>query len=81
MTIECDTIEAPESWASYLINGDPSGLEPDEIAACDDWQDSIAPWYVVSCGDSEPCFTWKYRLYGGTAEGGNVQEYIIHKAG
>ncbi len=28
---------APSSWASYLINGDASGLEPDEITACDAW--------------------------------------------
>lgn len=31
------TFTAPSLWASYLINGDPSGLELADIAACDKW--------------------------------------------
>ena len=78
--IEVDTITGPNYWASYLVNGDASGLTAEEKAACDAWQASIAPWYVVSTGDDqEPRFTWHFRLYGGTADGGDVIDYIAHK--
>jgi hypothetical protein len=29
--------DLPAYWASYLINGDASGLEPEEKKACDDY--------------------------------------------
>jgi len=30
-------LTAPSYWASYLINGDASGMDDDEIKACDAW--------------------------------------------
>lgn len=30
------TIALPSHWASYLINGDKSGLDPQDIAECDE---------------------------------------------
>jgi hypothetical protein len=40
MKIEIDTFEAPAHWASAFINGDTSGLEPEDfnqfMAWCED---------------------------------------------
>jgi len=30
-------LTAPSYWASYLINGDASGMDDEEITACDAW--------------------------------------------
>jgi fermentation-respiration switch protein FrsA (DUF1100 family) len=86
MPLEVDTMTAPSFWAPALINDDRSGMDDDEIAAMDAY---LAPleaegWYVVDVvrnddGNSEPYFTWSYRLYGGTASGGDVVDYVIMK--
>ena len=44
-----ETATAPAYWASYLINGDASGLEGDEIAACDAWIERLGWGAPVSC--------------------------------
>jgi hypothetical protein len=49
MAIEIDEIDAPAHWASYLINGDASGLEDEEQAECDHWLERLKGWSVVSC--------------------------------
>lgn len=59
---ETDTADAPEYWASYIINGDASGFSlentPDDpecdrriIAECDAWLERLAVqgWRVVGC--------------------------------
>jgi hypothetical protein len=79
--VESDTITGPSYWASYLINGDDSGLSPEEKAQCDAWQKSIEPWYVVGMEDDTERFTWQYRLHGGETAGGSVVDYIVHKDG
>lgn len=86
---DVDTVTAPSDWASALVNGDFSGLEEDDTAACIAWADTLEQkgWVVVGVasdenGDSEdPHFTWSYRLYGGNAGGGNVVDYIVHRTG
>ena len=45
------TFEAPSYWASYLINGDYSGLEPSERAACDSFLRSEGLPAPVECSD------------------------------
>src|SRR6516164_645985 len=52
-------------WASYLINGDASGLSDDERALADAWCDrELGPNdAIVDCG--EPYFTNHYDLYTG----------------
>ena len=42
---------APSGWASYLINGDGSGLEDDEVMACDAWIEHEGLGAPVSCED------------------------------
>jgi hypothetical protein len=65
-------------WASYLINGDASGLSDEERAQADAWcERELGPNdAVIDCG--EPWFTWSYQLYTGVACcGGDVVDYRV----
>jgi hypothetical protein len=45
-------LTAPSNWASYLINDDASGMDDNEIAACDAWlkaEFSRQSHYCVDC--------------------------------
>ena len=81
MTREVETFTGPEAWACYIINGQDDNLDDSDLAACDAWVASLARngWEIVSITEDEPRFTWHYRLYGGTAEGGSVVDYIAYK--
>lgn len=88
MAIEISTAVGSAYWASYLINGDPSGLEDRDIALCDAWQERLAPFYVVSVADSEetgeseePWFSWSYGLHTGDPDcsGGDCLTYLLHR--
>lgn len=81
MNIRVRTITAPSLWASALVNGDFSGLNAAEAEQLEAWrakelgpQESI----VSTADDSEPRFTWSYRLYGGGFDGGEVIDYVAH---
>jgi|HubBroStandDraft_4_1064222.scaffolds.fasta_scaffold00027_49 hypothetical protein len=66
-------------WASYLINGDASGLEPEEKALCDAWleRELCLEESIVDC-EEESRFTWSYGLYtGADCRGGDVFEYTV----
>lgn len=74
------------AWASYLVNGDSSGLEAREIELADKWAAGIAPYRVVDVvRDSEgnaqdPYFSWSFGLYTGAPEsGGELLDYVTHK--
>lgn len=80
------TITLPAHWASYLVNGDASGLDAGEVAEIDEYLASeLEPgWSVVDVnrdgeGDFSPRFTWSFSLYGGNASGGDVLEYVIRR--
>ena len=65
-------------WASYLINGDSSGLEPEEIEACDNWaaRELSDDGSCVDC--DEPFFSWSYGLHCHVDPiGGDLVEYTI----
>ena len=75
------TITLPSYWASALINGDTSGMTPDEI---DQMNRTLAlhdGWTVVGDVEDSERFTWSYRLYAPFAdcEGGNVMDYVALK--
>jgi hypothetical protein len=60
MTINTFTFDAPACWASYYINGDASGLEPEEKALADDFlvfEDIPAP---VSCAEESHIGTFHF---------------------
>jgi len=45
---ETTTSTAPAHWASYVINGDASGIDDADIAACDAWvlRHAVDGWQV-----------------------------------
>jgi hypothetical protein len=65
-------------WASYLINGDASGLNEQERNLADAWceRELVPNDAIVDCG--EPYFSWSYRLYTGSPfNGGDVVDYRV----
>ena len=78
-------VTGPAIFASYLVNGDKSGLADYEIRLADAWLKNIEPWYVVDVdrddeGNAiEQRFTWSYDLHGGNSRGGDVIDYICHE--
>ena len=84
--IEHDTVTGPVYWASYLVNGDARGLEAEEKALADKWLAGLDGWAVVDVARNprgeglEPRFTWHYALYGGQCAGGEVIDYVVHRA-
>jgi hypothetical protein len=77
----------PACWASALVNNDYSGLDETESEACRAQVADMAAmgWSVVSVASDEsgearePHFTRCFDLNGGTAQCGDVLEYIAHK--
>jgi hypothetical protein len=82
----CD-MTFPASWASALVNDDWSGLDYHESKACRAQVAELAAigWHVVDVARdadgnaNEPRFSRCFDLYGGTAQGGDVLEYVAHK--
>ena len=70
------TYTLPMYWASYLINGDASGLEDGEQALIDIWTESEGYPNFVDVG--EPHFS---RWNDATNLGGDVCEYVAHAGG
>lgn len=79
------TVTGPAYWASYLINGDASGLQEGEQAKVDAWLDREQIHSVVSdktdpeTGESEEArFTWSMDIYAPELDcrGGDVLDYI-----
>lgn len=74
MTIKVTTKFAPAEWASYLVNGDNSGLEfhsPGETAQADAWLADIAPARVVSTQGETTLQTWRGMLT-------ELVKYVLH---
>ena len=70
-SLEPATIQGSAYWASYLINGDASGLSDSELATCDAWlvQNALERREFVDVG--EPYFSWSYGLHtGADCQGG-----------
>lgn len=75
-----DTVQhvAPEYWASYLINGDASGLDDAEQSAADAWMRSIGlgdPVDVESVG-----FDVIHTAHLGGRFAGDVARYTFLEA-
>ncbi len=79
MTIEVLKEDAPAHWASYLINGDASGLEDSEQAECDAWQESLQPAYVVSTEDDDEGHFGRFNFPGRGTLGCTLITYILHQ--
>ena len=70
MTESTVQYELPMHWASYLINGDATGLEDHEKEVVDAWLKSESYPYFVDV--SEPYFRWRNDA---TKLGGDVCTY------
>ena len=73
--MKVDHIDAPIYWASYLINGDASGIEQEEIELADCY---FKGFDVVDVDADSERFTWSYDLYGDSRyRGGTVATYTV----
>jgi hypothetical protein len=85
--METTTATAPAYWASYLINGDASGIDDDDREACDSWLESLDGWYVVGVADDddgEPMEAYFARSHDASDYSplaGDVLEYVLHRHG
>lgn len=70
----CDRVTLPYHWAPYLINGDASGLDDGEPEYIDRYLWNTEA--IIDVDHNSTRFTWSYDLYGGTAKGGDVADYI-----
>ena len=87
MIMKTDTSTLPAYWASYLINGDASGMTDDELVLAHKAEQLLLThggWRVVDVArdaDGDPIearFTWAFEIYeGGDASGGDVLDYVI----
>ena len=88
MNIETITYKLPAYWASYLINGDASGLESvcpaqsrgqekgdeqSEQATIDAWLESEGNPHFVDCGEQ-----YFSHSNDATTLGGDVCDYVAH---
>jgi hypothetical protein len=72
------TIQGAAAWASYLINGDASGLNESDIAECDKWlnKELADNEEIIDCG--EPYFSWAFGFHTGSKySGGDLVEYTV----
>ena len=67
-----ETYILPVYWASYIINGDASGMDDDEQAACDSWLERNPVGNCVEVGESY----FAHRNDAGTLAG-DVAEYTF----
>lgn len=71
--------DLPEYWASYLINGDCSGMDDSDVAACDAWIESILAEHdcCFAVDVSEPWFSAWHDASSFSPLAGNVATFTI----
>lgn len=68
-----ETHTLPAHWSSYLINGDASGIDDDDIAECDAYIERNNLPSPVDCGDSY--FSWHSDAWPNI--GGDVCDFVF----
>lgn len=66
---------APSAWASYLINGDDSGIDEEDRKAADEWIADIGLGAPVSCDDAG--FVRYHDAYAFCPLAADCQEYLF----
>ena len=81
MPMKVDSITLPAAWASYLVNGDDSGLSERERDQADSRLARVLEpgQYIVGTVYDDPWFSWDFDLYGGDCRGGQINRYITHQ--
>jgi hypothetical protein len=72
-TLTTIDLTAPSYWASYLINGDATGLNAVEKAACDAWLKSEGVFEVLDAVDAGFCWSHDASKF---ALAGDCQSYL-----
>lgn len=74
MAIEVDFVDGPAFLAPVLVNGDETGIRPEDEIILNDFINNLPNgYYVVSTTDDEPwCGRWNGMLY-------EMCTYILHK--
>jgi hypothetical protein len=75
--IELHDAPMPAFWAPYLINFDSSGMEEEEMIACDNYIEQQGIKDVFLEDEEEPYFSWSFDLYGGNDRGGDLLHYMV----
>ena len=70
-----ETYTAPSSWATYLINGDESGISDDDRAQADAFIAYVGLGSPVDCQDAG--FIWRHEAYAFCPFGADCQEYTF----
>ena len=75
MKLLTETYTLPAHWASYLINGDCSGLEDAEVIEVDEWL-RAHPWLgeALSCSEADE-FRWENDA---NDIGGSTVDIVFH---
>lgn len=68
-------ITAPSAWASYLINGDATGLCMQDIEQADSWIERQGVGLPVACEDAG--FMWKHDAFTECPLGADCQTYLF----
>lgn len=66
---------APSAWATYLINGDATGIEPGDKQAADQWILSLGFGAPLSCDDYGFCTS--HDAFNVMPFGADCQEYAF----
>lgn len=74
--METITLSAPACWASYLINGDASGLEPQDKIACDQWIQTEDIGLPLDCSEEE-YFAWGHDAFHFMPVGATCLDYTF----
>jgi len=61
-TLDC--VDLPAIWASYLINGDGSGLDPADIDLADTEVENLSEMGIIIVDVSEDTFFGRYAGLG-----------------
>lgn len=69
------TATAPDAWASYLMNGDASGIDDTDKAQADAWIEREGLGLPVSCDDAG--FMWRHDAFTECPLGAECQEYLF----
>lgn len=79
MAIQTSFVTLPATYAIALVNGDYSGLEPQEERHVRKIVVDLAEsgMTIIGTTENEPRFTWLYSMYNGLADGGEVLDYIV----
>ena len=71
------SVTAPSHWASAIVNGDYSGLSPDDVRDLNTWLANSALSFCdcVSCDDAG--FMWRHDATDVTRTGADCQTYTF----